>query len=78
MEHRRISFVLALLRSWDTKSHSINILSNSALISPSPSKILKILPSDGFNFRVAFPVMIGNVLLTTAYLMVAHVLFQWH
>lgn len=29
-------------------------------------------------FRVGFPVMIGSIIVATAYLMVAHVLFTWH
>lgn len=29
-------------------------------------------------FRVGFPVMIGNVLLVTGYLLIAHVLLEWH
>lgn len=29
-------------------------------------------------FRVGFPVMLGNVLLVTAYLLIAHVLLEWN
>ncbi|XP_055916985.1 P protein isoform X2 [Eupeodes corollae] len=29
-------------------------------------------------FKVGFPVMIGSILVATVYLMVAHVVFQWH
>lgn len=28
--------------------------------------------------RVGFPLMIGSIVVTTFYLMVSHVLFQWH
>lgn len=31
-----------------------------------------------FIFRVGFPVMLGNVLLVTVYLIVVHVLFEWN
>ena len=29
-------------------------------------------------YRVGFPIMIGSIIVTTCYLMVAHVLFTWH
>ncbi|XP_055837397.1 P protein isoform X2 [Episyrphus balteatus] len=29
-------------------------------------------------FKVGFPVMIGSILVATVYLMIAHVVFQWH
>ncbi|KAJ6633287.1 P protein, partial [Pseudolycoriella hygida] len=29
-------------------------------------------------FKVGFPIMIGHIIVTTAYLMVVHVLFAWH
>lgn len=29
-------------------------------------------------FKIGFPIMIGNILVATVYLMVAHVVFTWH
>jgi len=29
-------------------------------------------------FKIGFPVMIGSIIVSTAYLMVCHVLFAWH
>lgn len=29
-------------------------------------------------FKVGFPIMIGHILVATAYLMIVHVLFEWH
>lgn len=29
-------------------------------------------------FKVGFPIMIGSVIVTTAYLMIAHCVFTWH
>ncbi|XP_037898737.1 P protein-like isoform X2 [Glossina fuscipes] len=29
-------------------------------------------------FKVGFPVMIGSILVSTAYLLVSHAIFSWH
>lgn len=68
-----------LLRSWAIKLLALNISSecDTKFLISMNEKLMEIFSFNVLN-RIGFPVMIGNVLLVTFYLLFAHVLFEWH
>lgn len=69
-------FVLVLLNNMDIDLLLLSFLSKLRFIYF--RTLLLNLFLFYFIFRVGFPMMIGSIIVVTGYLMVCHVLFEWH